>query len=158
MVKKIILGVLLIISFKSLGVGSSTIIQDSQKATLDKYGYKVEIVDNIEDTENWGFNPAGLFVETEKTILLDSKYVDWSFNHEYGHFIDKINNYAAYKFAFDDIYNLEKEKYNFLNYDYARSSAVEYFASCYKIYIEKPNELKEVCPQTYNYIDNLENK
>lgn len=156
MFKKVIIGVLLIINFKTLSIGSSTIIKQSQKELLNKHGYKIEVVDKIEDTNNWGFNPAGLFVKSDKTILLDSNAVDWAFNHEYGHFIDNINYNISTSRTFKDIYNNEKNKFDFINKEYANSSTTEYFACAYREYIEQPNKLKNMCIETYNFIDGLE--
>lgn len=155
MKSKIALITVLLVGLSFSKVGSSTIISDEQKRVMDKYGYEVKVVDEIQDTNGLGVNPAGVFIKKEKTILLDSEYVDWAFNHEYGHFIDSINYNISTSKKFKDIYLKEKDQFESAITDYARSSNIEYFACCYKMYLEEPTKLEEMCKETYDFLDKL---
>lgn len=154
MKRRVALITVLLVSLSFLKVGSSTIISNEQKRVMDKYGYEVKVVDEIQD-KGWGFNPAGLFIEKEKTILLDSSHVNWAFNHEYGHFIDSINYNISTSKAFKDIYLIEKDQFESSISEYARSSNIEYFACCYKMYLEEPTKLENMCKETYDFLDKL---
>ena len=83
--------------------------------------------------------------------------------HELGHFFDYKEGFKLSESdEFKNIYDLESKKYMetthykvdnlgvYLNID----SSLEYFATAYACYIKYPEELKEKCPQTYEYIDN----
>jgi len=76
--------------------------------------------------------------------------------HEFGHYLDRISSYSSKTDAFLQIY--EQEKYNFIEVcegEYYISSASEYFAECFRWYLNNPRSLKKNCLQTLYYLDNL---
>ena len=76
--------------------------------------------------------------------------VDGSVIHELGHFIDSWEH--ATKDAWANIYHTEKHKYL---RDYARVNQFEGFACAYMEYVLVGDSLKNRCPETYEYIDNI---
>lgn len=159
---KIIMVIGIIYSMSSANVITiveSTIISDEQQELLDEYGYEIEVVDVIADEYSWGFNPAGVCNSVAKTIKIDDSYMDWAFNHEYGHFIDSINDYISYT---DEFYEIVLEEYlqlyEITNSEYSVSSSVEYFASAYKVYLEGGDTLENLCPKTFECFEELTNK
>ena len=51
-----------------------------------------------------------------------------------------------------DIYNREKDNYV---REYAKTNQFEGFACAYMEYVIMPNSLKERCPDTFNFINNI---
>lgn len=139
---------------------SAEIITLEQKELIEKNGYSITIVERIEDTENWGFEPSGLFNPTKKEITLDSGYIDWAWDHEYGHFIAYINDSIDMKSEFVEIYKEENSKmfddfYGEEGDQYYKSSSSEYFAESYKIFLNQPGLLKERAPKTFEFIKDI---
>lgn len=139
----------------------SSLVTNEKIVRLKENGYKLIIVDKIEDTGNWGFNPAGLHNPTTKTITIDEEYFNYAFNHEFGHFVDCINNYVSSSYEFTAIYMAEKDSLMPTtqepnNDNFYKKTAIEYFAQSYKIYLENPNKLKEKAIKTYNFINTIE--
>lgn len=90
-----------------------------------------------------------------------------TFVHELGHFIDHTFGFGlSNSNEFYNIYQEELENYmNTIEYNngnlkiYANiNTTSEYFASAYACYILYPDNLKELCPNTYTYIDNIMNE
>lgn len=83
-------------------------------------------IKKLDDTNN---NITGLYTGNE--ILLKDGYIQKSLNHEIGHFVDDYYKYTQNQ-EFINAYN--KEKHNLR--DYYQNDVEEYFAECYKMYVE----------------------
>lgn len=70
--------------------------------------------------------------------------------HEFGHFMHYVMNNDENTPEFQQIYKTESLK---IHDAYADSSASEYYACMFALYIANPNNLKNVAPQTYNYFN-----
>lgn len=79
--------------------------------------------------------------------------------HEMGHFIDYVCGYLSETEKYKEIWGSEIEAFKSFHYtaDENTSTANEYFAESFQVYIESPNELQEKCPQSYDYIVNTLN-
>lgn len=79
--------------------------------------------------------------------------------HEMGHFIDYACGYLSETEEYKAIWGSEVEVFKSFHYtaDENTSTANEYFAESFQVYIESPNELQEKCPQSYDYIVNTLN-
>lgn len=86
--------------------------------------------------------------------------------HELGHYFDALcNSGLSGSYDFNQIYFSEVD--NFLNttqynVDNQRiytnvSNPIEYFACAYSCYISYPDDLRNWCPKTFEYIDNYMN-
>lgn len=79
--------------------------------------------------------------------------------HEMGHFIDYVCGCLSETEEYKVIWGSEVEAFKSFHYtaDENTSTANEYFAESFQVYIESPNELQEKCPQSYDYIVNTLN-
>lgn len=83
-------------------------------------------IKRLDDTNN---NITGLYTGNE--ILLKDGYIQKSLNHEIGHFVDDYYKYSQNQ-EFINAYNQEKHNLR----DYYQNDIEEYFAECYKMYVE----------------------
>lgn len=160
LIRSLLISIITVTSVSSMVIlkgDKSTIVTNEQLELLDDYDVVITTEDGIED-QGGGFNPAGYYNEKNQEIVIDTAWMDWAFLHEYGHFIDSINYNISTSKAFKDIYNKEKDSFKNENIEYSISSNIEYFASAYKVYLEEPSKLKEMCPETYNFIGGLTKK
>ena len=126
--------------------------------------WKICITNNIGNLEEDNRNIVGLTDFKEKTIyILATDYASkYTILHEFGHYFD-IKMHNKYKISKDDdfinIYNDEKDNFKSANDEvddkYSRKNSCEYFAACFEEYICFNNNLKEKCPMTYDYINNI---
>lgn len=151
---------ILLIKNESVKKVDYSIVSYDQIIKLKENDHTIEIVDEIDDRGGWGFSPAGVYNYKKKSIIADEDYFDYVFQHEYGHFIDCINNDISLSEEFISIYENEKEllfpEHESVNHRYYKSSSDEYFASSYKVYRENPNILKTRAIRTYNFIECIE--
>lgn len=79
--------------------------------------------------------------------------------HEMGHFVDYVCGYLSETEKYKANWGSEVEAFKSFHYtaDENTSTANEYFAESFQVYIESPNELQEKCPQSYDYIVNTLN-
>lgn len=107
----------------------------------------------------WYYEIAGTTIVDLKLICLNEKayYSVESIVHEMGHFFDNClttidgSVRAGRRPEFYAIFNEEKA---FIGDMYAASSPTEFFAECFKYYVENPAFLNQACPKTFSYIDN----
>jgi hypothetical protein len=112
------------------------------------------------------YNVLAYFSDCPKSIVLRRFFdSDDTISHEIGHYISwkakktKITSKnAAETSDFMEIYEEEKDLYDLYNVKYSISSSTEYFAECYARYLIEPDNLKNTCPNTYDYIDDLIDK
>ena len=87
--------------------------------------------------------------------------------HELGHFFDYTMDFElSHSIEFCDIYYAEAEdftnttEYKVDNLDVFANISIpeEYFATAYACYVKYPQELAEICPRTYEYIDRFMQK
>lgn len=82
-----------------------------------------------------------------------------TFVHELGHCFDFEYGSVSYSEFFNDVYDFYKddftEQYTNSPIGYSTSSAVEFFAACFKEYMLYPEHLKTVAPKAYNFVDNF---
>jgi hypothetical protein len=127
--------------------------------------WRVVIGDNIlptnelPDTVTIGgytdWNSRTIFVRNQPSIT-DTLDI---FVHELGHCFDFEYGSASYSNLFNDIYNLYKdtfdEQYTNSPEGYSTSSAVEFFATCFKEYKLCPDHLNAAAPKAYDFIDHF---
>ena len=107
----------------------------------------------------WYYEIAGTTIVDLKLICLNDKafYSYESISHEMGHFFDNClttidgSVRAGRRPEFYVIFNEEKA---FLGDEYVGSSSTEFFAECFKYYVENPGFLHQACPKAFAYIDN----
>lgn len=102
-------------------------------------------IDNVSGVTIWSKKEIHLY---ENTIAFEKSVL-----HELGHAVDcelSINEDEIWK----SIYIEEKEKAIFME-DYGKSNIKEYFADSFLHYITNQEELKKICPKTYQYIDEI---
>lgn len=106
----------------------------------------------------WYYEVAGTTLADRKLIALNDKadYSAESITHEMGHFFDIVlttidgSSRAGNRPAFYAIFNEEKAS---IGDSYTSSSPTEFFAECFKLYVENPDHLYQNCPKSFNYID-----
>lgn len=94
----------------------------------------------------------------------NSNYAKVTLVHELGHVFDYSNGMVSTSGEFSGIYSSEVGSFkgtSFFNYNcYGNngivSGSMEYFCTAYACYLLSPNELKNSCPNTYNYIQTVE--
>ena len=100
---------------------------------------------------------AGLTDTGQDTIFLDDEYADEAMSHEMGHYVDMVllgsdDIPPSYSEEFRNIYEQEKEGFKT---DYPKSTAHEYFAEAFSLYIECAGSMQQDFPRTYEYMDRL---
>jgi hypothetical protein len=87
------------------------------------------------DVEAWPVPPAGLFVVEERTLHLRSTS-PMTVAHEFGHALDCALGGGVYRSGYDsDIRTAFRDALNFVT-PYAAVSVDEYFAECFRSFIE----------------------
>lgn len=113
--------------------------------------YDLKILNKIDDDKNI----TGLFSAGTKTIYVSTwyNYIERSTIHEIGHYVDFIigkgNYYSETDSIFLDIFDKEKE---FTYSDHYSSRPREYFAYAFNKYIKEPISLREIQPETFEYM------
>ena len=83
-------------------------------------------------------------------------YIKFATIHEFGHYLDRSKGFISQSYEFQKVYNAEDRKFcKQLCTSSNNDSAVEYFAEAFNIYVHEKDAMKEVCPLTYNYFENL---
>ena len=100
---------------------------------------------------------AGLTDTGQEIIFLDDEYADEAMSHEMGHYVDMVllgsdDIPPSYSEEFRNIYEQEKEGFRT---DYPKSTAHEYFAEAFSLYIECAGSMQQDFPRTYEYMDRL---
>ena len=100
---------------------------------------------------------AGLTDTGQEVIFLDEEYGDEAMSHEMGHYVDMVllgsdDIPPSYSEEFRNIYEQEKEGFKT---SYPKSSAHEYFAEAFSLYIECAGSMQQDFPRTYEYMDRL---
>lgn len=102
---------------------------------------------------------AGLALSNEKKIYIQNKRSDIrrAMIHEFGHFFDYDTDMSSGSTSFKKIYENEKgsfkEKWKTDNHSI--SNEQEYFAEAFAQILLYPDILKDNCPKTFNYINEL---
>lgn len=97
---------------------------------------------------------SGMYFDNLREIRLADNGIE-TFVHEIGHFVGyykKSYENDLMKFKNTEEYN---NFFNVLNSDYYTKNKYEYFAEVFYSYFKCPEILKEHCPLTYDYIDNV---
>jgi hypothetical protein len=89
---------------------------------------------------------TGLYFYDE--IWIKEGYIQKSLNHEIGHFVDDYFKFSKNQ-EFIEIYNQEKDN---MQKDYYKDDISEYFAECYKMYVERWPALDNY-PQTKDFFE-----
>ena len=125
---------------------------------FNENGWKIRITDNSEMDHGFYFgsigngNVSGATSFTYKYIIIPNNEddIDASVIHEMGHVLDSWKYTMTSEWL--DIYNREKDNYV---REYAKTNQFEGFACAYMEYVIMPNSLKERCPDTFNFINNI---
>lgn len=106
----------------------------------------------------------GGYTDWDSRIILVKKQTNFTdtldtFVHELGHCFDFEYGSVSYSDIFGNIYDLYKddfsEQYTNSPVGYSTSSAIEFFATCFKEYLLYPEHLKTVAPKAYNFVNNF---
>lgn len=90
-----------------------------------------------------------------KTIYVEAREAAMtSILHEIGHYIDWECGWVSSTKEFLSIYKSEVDVFKSVvtTNDNNTSSATEYFAEAYQVYLEYPELLSKYCPNTYSYV------
>lgn len=113
-----------------------------------------ENLDNKYFEGQYGHVPA-VTVWSTKEIYIENNYdyLDMSILHELGHALDcELKIFEKNEWI--NIYNEEKDLATFMS-NHCRSNIKEYFADSFLNYLENSEDLKEKCPKTYNYLNEI---
>ena len=98
-------------------------------------------------------------------ILVKKDCIDSALVHEIGHSVDTLyNGNTLHKLSdtteFKSLYEEEKDGFYPVTSseevrNYLRSTRLEYFAESFLMYIQYPDYLQDMCPKTYEYMENL---
>lgn len=111
---------------------------------------------NFKINVNPNVNYSGYFDARNQLITLNAKQMDMfpdTVYHELGHFLAFIAGNVDTKADYVAIYNKEKETFTGVNKAYAIQSSSEFFAECVRVYTMEPDNLKKMCPKTYDAIE-----
>lgn len=92
----------------------------------------------------------------DKSIFLDDRTAGVeSIIHEFGHYIDFKSGFVSYTKEFADIFNQEVVAFRSVHKTHSANTQnpMEYFAEFYQEYILHPEKIKDICPQTYNFVE-----
>lgn len=103
---------------------------------------------------------AGLTIYDDKIIYLGNYGIHLSeaVIHEFGHYFDFINGRISNSEEFLNLFDKEKNNLYFLNNtlkNNAKKQSSEFFAECFQQYFNRPELLKNACPDTYQFLMNL---
>lgn len=107
---------------------------------------------------------VGGYTDWQSRIIVVKKQATYDdtldiFVHELGHCFDFEYGSVSFSDEFSDTYNLYKENFeeeSSLSPDgYSTSSAVEFFATCFKEYLLCPGHLNNVAPEAYEFVDDF---
>lgn len=101
---------------------------------------------------SWG---EGAILDNYICIEDNVHSIDLAVNHELGHFVDKRNGDISSSAEWTSIY--ETYKYSGCVNEYASSSPKEFFAECYRLYVENGEMLINSCPMAYTFVQTAEN-
>lgn len=79
--------------------------------------------------------------------------------HELGHFLDYYTGYTSDTDSYKATWGSELEAFKSFHFTAEANinTPHEYFAESFQVYVESPDELKEKCPQSYDYIGGIIN-
>lgn len=107
---------------------------------------------------------AGLYNDSLKTIKILPYARYGVLYHEIGHFLDYTYGQSINLSHSDEFISISREeKYKLFPGSgvrelYYSRSMIEFFAQCFRFYVEKPSMLKEKAPRTYKYFDDMFNE
>lgn len=102
-------------------------------------------------------NLTGGYVDWDNDNLVIADRIASNILHEVGHYWDYKQKFCSSDMP-DEVHQSEME--NAMKVDSSRtatignySTKIEYYAACFELYLLKPDELKEMCPETYAFIE-----
>jgi len=104
----------------------------------------------VPDIDSWLAPPAGLFVLSERLVLLRSRALRMTAAHEFAHALDAVaakRRGSYYSYENDEIRKLFATGSGFVN-EYAASGLDEYFAEAMRAYVEVNDERSQWLPLT----------
>lgn len=131
------------------------------KRCFKEQGWNIKMVSN--PIHGSGTDLSIVYAETDienKEIRVSAKcpVIRETVHHELGHFVDDATEYDSYysddglhEVAFAERSNLPTPKGQ--KRSHCIGSKGEYFASSFALYLENPNELKRLCPNTYKLVN-----
>lgn len=116
---------------------------------LDKYFFEGQY-GSVQGCADW--EKIEIYIEDREKACKNSTL------HECGHILDFCLNWSSSTKEFQNIYLKEKDNAKKIMTNHCVSSELEYFAESFLFFINKQNELKKYCPDTYQYINNIVNE
>lgn len=122
--------------------------------------YKKNIIDSLKR------NKIEKKYYEDKTIdQINEELITFSLLHEIGHMVDFCSGNISKTQEFMDIFEFEKRNFmqsTIYNYENKKISAnidsyLEYFATSFSEYMRYPEELLELCPRTFGFINSFVN-
>ena len=97
---------------------------------------------------------VGVWLPDANAISIGYDMPEISLCHEVGHALDEYTKASAAQ-KFNQMYIAEKELLQSSGSSNYANSKEEYFGEAFNQYCLRKDLLKETCPQTYAYIDNI---
>ena len=120
------------------------------EATIPQ-GYNSE---NVYSGDPEDYKTAGFYSVDKKMIVVnDAKNADWTMYHEMGHFVDYNHIEGGLISETEEWDSVLKNEYPLTGWDLYYSNPQEYFAESFAYYYSDPDELKSICPRTYEIIE-----
>jgi hypothetical protein len=125
---------------------------------------KIHITDDLSFNGRENNRASGSYIDSIKTIKI-LPYVEYGvLYHEIGHCLDYTYGKPINLAHSDEFISISREeKFKLFPGSggqdlYCSSSMKEFFAQCYRFYVEKPSMLEEKAPRTYKYFDDMFNE
>lgn len=83
-------------------------------------------------------------------------YIKFATIHEFGHYLDRSKGYISMSYEFQKIYNAEDRIFcENIGRASNTESCIEYFAESFACYVNDDGKMRELCPLTCAYFDNI---
>ena len=130
---------------------------------LESHGWQIICTDEDFGTKyGFTYQISALTVFSDKIVYIaNASYAENAIMHEVGHVYDyecdNENDLVSQYQQFVDIFNAERDTFCSVHYTHENNTSTprEYFAEFFSVMCEDPDLIKDICPQTYNYISNL---
>lgn len=147
-------------------------VPEKVKTGIEKGNWKICVVKNVSDfykiqtaytpnTDTGSFTLKGITIPIYRLIVIensDSETMKNVLMHEIGHVMNYVYGYICEGEEFEKAYIANKNSLDENTLNYVRENREEYFAECFKDYIYTPTEFKIICPETYNFFENITDK
>lgn len=135
-------------SIRTFLVDNQISIQMVEQSTITETRRKLHLNDE---------NEACAWVPEQRLLKISAAHPTAGLGHAIGHALDTLLCISS-KANFQTVYHKESGNLPLTGAVFQISSAEEYFAEAFNVYAVNPLLLREKCPETYAYMEALENK